>query len=348
MNNIFKKRNRNILMNNSKPKPKPRLKQNLNIKPNQKLKNKPLLKQQQSPQKPNPFPLKESYNSIIPLNVYQTWHSKTLPHNMNKFRNRLIRENPEFTFHLFDDEDCENFIKEHFHPIVFWTFQQLIPGAYKADLWRYCILYKFGGIYLDIKYYTINGFKLIAFTEHNHFCNDFNVTRDNGIITQKSGVYNALMVSVPENPIFLNCIHRIIYHVRNRFYGKNPLSPTGPQLLKHFFNIQQRTNWKLFFLRGRNAIRYGPHFILEYYPNYRNEQIHNQKTKHYHVLWHNKNIYVKINKNLQLPPMIGLNNIIKRDIPLNSSLTQTILNKEEVEEVEEVEKVELENEESIN
>ena len=32
-----------------------------------------------------------------------------------------------------------------------WAYQQLgaISGAFKADIWRYCVLYTFGGMYID-------------------------------------------------------------------------------------------------------------------------------------------------------------------------------------------------------
>ena len=28
-----------------------------------------------------------------------------------------------------------------------WCFDRLIPGAFKADLWRYCVMYITGGIF---------------------------------------------------------------------------------------------------------------------------------------------------------------------------------------------------------
>ena len=55
-----------------------------------------------------------------------------------------------------------DFIKNNYPVDVLEAFNKLIPGAYKADLWRYCVLYKLGGIYLDIKYSCVNNFKLIA------------------------------------------------------------------------------------------------------------------------------------------------------------------------------------------
>ena len=51
---------------------------------------------------------------------------------------------------IFDKKDREFFIKENFDKTVLKAYNSIIPGGFKADLWRYCILYKYGGIYVDL------------------------------------------------------------------------------------------------------------------------------------------------------------------------------------------------------
>ena len=63
-----------------------------------------------------PYPLKSYYNNIIPLNIYQTWHTKNLPPLMKKSVDLIKRNNPSFSYYLFDDNDCVEFIK-----IIFLT-----------------------------------------------------------------------------------------------------------------------------------------------------------------------------------------------------------------------------------
>jgi mannosyltransferase OCH1-like enzyme len=240
------------------------------------------------------FPLKESYNSIIPLDIYQTWSSKELPPKMKNFRDQMIQENPEFTFHLYDDEDCEKFIQEYFHPLVLWAYQSLKPGAYKADLWRYCILFIKGGIYVDIKYRPINGFHFIALSEKNHFVKDFSFIKKKEIAAKNGGIYNALLISTPHNPIFQKCIQSIVINVKNRFYGVNPLSPSGPLLLKHMISEDEKKKIQMQFHRIKEIILYQGIPILQYYPDYRKEQKRTNPHNHYHELWTNKDIYKKI------------------------------------------------------
>jgi hypothetical protein len=65
---------------------------------------------------------------------------------------RLRAHNPHLSFHFFSDTACRDFLRDHFGSEVTAAFDSLRPGAYKADLWRYCVLYRLGGAYLDVKY----------------------------------------------------------------------------------------------------------------------------------------------------------------------------------------------------
>jgi mannosyltransferase OCH1-like enzyme len=44
---------------------------------------------------------------------------------------------------------CDNFIKNNFDEKTYIAYTMLPMGVMKADLWRYCIIYKYGGIYAD-------------------------------------------------------------------------------------------------------------------------------------------------------------------------------------------------------
>lgn len=176
------------------------------------------------------YPNKQTYNSVIPLNIFQTWHTKNLPPQMQETVNYIKENNPSFKHYLYDDNDCYDFIKYNFSPIVLNTFNSLVPGAYKADLWRYCILYKFGGIYLDIKYSPVQNFNFLNLTEKEYWVLDAN----------GKDIYNALIVCKPSNPILLKLINQIVINVKTRFYGVSPLSPTGPNLVGKFFSNSEK------------------------------------------------------------------------------------------------------------
>ena len=225
------------------------------------------------------------YKPVIPLNIYQTWHTKNLPNSMKSAVNKIINTNPEFNYYLFDDDDCRNFIKLNFDARVLHAFDSLIPGAYKADLWRYCVLYKNGGIYLDIKYEPFNGFKFINLTENEHWVLDMD----------KIGIYNALMVCKPNNEILLKAINKVVDNVKNRFYGLSTLEPTGPLMLAQFFTQNDKNNFDMYhdiYISVVNRfIFFNGYIILKSYKTYLNEFNKTTKVSHYSNLWENRNIY---------------------------------------------------------
>jgi mannosyltransferase OCH1-like enzyme len=232
-----------------------------------------------------PYPIKPYYNSVIPLNIFQTWHTKTLPPLMFHAVNKIKMINPRFKYCLYDDNDSREFIKNNFPEDVLNAYDTLIPGAYKADLWRYCILYKEGGIYVDIKYKPINKFKFINLTESEHWVLD----------ADGHGIYNALIVSKPENSILFAAIRQIVENVKNRFYGSNCLDPTGPHLLARYFNQDQKNSFdmKHEFIHNFNNryVNFNNYAVLKSYNGYLEEHNNNKKVEHYGHLWNIRQIY---------------------------------------------------------
>ena len=133
-------------------------------------------------------------------------------------------------------KDCRGFINDNFNVDVLYSYDTLVPGAFKADLWGYCILYKLGGVYLDIKYKWINGFKLIALTTDEHFVRDRCVE----VVLNRLAIYNALMICKPGNEILLKCINRVVENVRNRFYDTSALDITGPIMMVYIFTLFEK------------------------------------------------------------------------------------------------------------
>jgi len=225
------------------------------------------------------------YNSIIPLKIYQTWHTKNLPENMKNSVDRLKRLHPRFEYFLFDDTDCRNFIANNFSVDVLNAFDSLVPGAYKADLWRYCVLYINGGIYLDIKYNCINSFRFIELTEKEHWVFDIN----------GSDVYNALIACLPKNEILLKCINQVVDNVKNKYYGNSCVDPTGPGMVSKFLTGEDRKKIELQHMwikrTGEKFILYNDIAVLRMYDGYYNEQFRNLKVNHYTALWAYRQVY---------------------------------------------------------
>jgi mannosyltransferase OCH1-like enzyme len=239
--------------------------------------------------------LKNNENfGAIPLNLFQTWNTLNLPPKMKENVELLKKQNPEFKYYLYDDNMCREFIKTNFDKSVLYTFDKLKPGAYKADLFRYCILYINGGIYLDIKFRCVPNFKLIYLTNTEYFVRDHNIS--NGT----NGVYQALLICYPYNNILLKCINEIVENVKNNYWNynnndiSNSLAITGPLLMSKYFYQSEINNFVLSFDILRNHINYKNFHILEIYKEYRQEQ-GLSNNNYYSKLYMERDIYNYIN-----------------------------------------------------
>ena len=90
----------------------------------------------------------------ISRHIFQTYRAKTgLPHEIELNIKHLKRLNPEYQYHLFDDDDIKAFILEHYGEVIWGYYLRIAPiyGAARADFFRYLLVYQMGGVYLDIK-----------------------------------------------------------------------------------------------------------------------------------------------------------------------------------------------------
>lgn len=239
--------------------------------------------------------------------IFQTWHTKDLPPLMKK-NNELFKEmNPEFQYVLFDDDGCRQFIETHFDQSVLTTYDSLIPGAFKSDLWRYCVLYICGGIYLDIKYSCVGDFRMIdLFKEIENDPNkSFIVTE-----TDPKYAYTGFLVSQKGNPLYKKCIEQIVENVKNKYYGNSPMAPTGPELFGQLLCNDDKSKSILFYYddyflkenENEKRLKYRKQGfiknlltgenILCHYLEYRIEQQKYSKTPYWMNLWAERKIYI--------------------------------------------------------
>lgn len=220
----------------------------------------------------------------IPLHIYQVWHdSKDMPSSVKDSIQQIKQQNPEFQHHLYDEPMCRNFIKENFPKNVLHAYDSIIPHAYKADLWRYCILYKKGGIYLDSKYYGVEKFKLIQLTGKEYFCK--------GVSNTFYSIYNAILICKPRNPILAQAIKKVVEHVETRYYGSVPWC-IGPLMLRSFFTDRSFDALELsldYVNKVKRYISYQGHRILKYNESYQKEKA--QRSEHWTKYWETRQLY---------------------------------------------------------
>jgi len=162
-----------------------------------------------------------SFESTIPRKVFMTWTTRELPPDMYKTILNNSKENPEFDFYIYSEDECAEFISSNFDIEVVNTYKSLKPSAYKSDFWRYCVVYIHGGIYLDVKFKCMVPLNDIIKQNKTMYVKDL----------VDNNVANGVLIAQPREPIFYKCIYKIVENVKAKFYGVCSLHPTGPRLI---------------------------------------------------------------------------------------------------------------------
>ncbi len=153
--------------------------------------------------------------------------------NLNKFAF-------DYKITYYSDQECFDFIELHFNIEIANIFSQLSTGAHKADLFRYCIIYILGGIYLDIKV-----------VPYKNFNNIFDHNRSNLMYTvldkKNKGIFQGIIASYPKNQFFKELIDDFLNLDPAYFNIKMTLSnPKYYYFCTRFFNnIQKKINSKV-------------------------------------------------------------------------------------------------------
>lgn len=130
--------------------------------------------------------------------------------------------NPNYEHKLYSGNDCEDYIKRHFDDKILDTYLALKPYSYRADLFRFLVLYNEGGWYSDSKQVCYNPIDKLQQGK------DFVVSIDAPI--NPNCLFTAFFGSIPGHPILKKCIDMIVFNVEHEHYGHDCLYVTGPGL----------------------------------------------------------------------------------------------------------------------
>lgn len=144
---------------------------------------------------------------------------------ISKRSQKLQKLYQECDYKVYTNSTLEDLIKKNFDSDVYEAYNNLVPYTFKADLGRFCILYLIGGWYFDI---GINLMKKIKIDEDI----DLFFFRDLDTKFCLSPVVSGIIFTKEKrNPIFFECIKKIVENVKNKFYGQSSLDVSGPNLL---------------------------------------------------------------------------------------------------------------------
>ncbi len=225
----------------------------------------------------------------VPCNVLQYWHTRKVMPGMYNTVIENAKNNPEFKFYIFNEENSIPFLQEHFGQDAVDAFNKLKPHAYKADLVRLCSAYVYGGVYMDMKFKTVKPLKEYTSLNETMFA------KNDG----EDKVFNGFYIVKKKEPIVKKCIDKIIKDIQTNTYGIDPHWPTGPgaigavmkdenytvpNTIIHFELVE--TNKHAIVDKTKNR-----EVIIVQYPTYRDDQAKNGTQSYYWQLWHDKNIF---------------------------------------------------------
>lgn len=147
----------------------------------------------------------------------------------------MLRMNPDYEYRFYNDNDIENFIQSEFSKNVFDQYSKLTIGAAKADFFRYAILLKKGGIYVDIDS-QIKG-KLDQWILPN----------DSAIITEEGNpdlYVQWALIFEKGHPFLEKTISLILDNIRSNRYPHDVHKMTGPSVYTKAINncIEQNSS----------------------------------------------------------------------------------------------------------
>ncbi len=157
----------------------------------------------------------------IPKVIHQTFKTSALPFITRRHIKNFRKKNPEYQYEFYDDERINSFFRKEFEPHVYSCYKKLNIGAAKADMFRYAILFKKGGVYLDID------------SGINDALDSFILPGDNAIITHEGhpGMYAqwALIYSAG-HPFLKRTLEKVVENISLKKYPDNVHRTTGPSV----------------------------------------------------------------------------------------------------------------------
>ena len=177
-----------------------------------------------------PVPVEEGIPAIVIRTGERSWSD--LDPSVRRMYAKFEQDNPGWRTVYFSGKRCRKFVLDHFGRRTCEAYDKLVPGAFRADLFRYCAVYVLGGVYADFTFQflkPIDGSMLDRSADSLLLVND----RFFGPLRQ---LYNALFAARPRHPFLKSCVDIAVRNIESELYGENTLAITGPLMFRRAFD----------------------------------------------------------------------------------------------------------------
>ena len=166
------------------------------------------------------------FNNSESLNVYQIWiQDQYVSDNMYKSIQTIFDYNPNINYTLWTNDKIITLINEdtEFENLLN-AYKTIKPYAFKSDLFRLYVLYKNGGVYIDIDFICKHNIYELCNNKELVLCKDIG----------NNAIYNGFIFSKKGNLFLKYCIEECIKNIMNKKMDGD-LSITGPVCIGNSF-----------------------------------------------------------------------------------------------------------------
>ncbi len=165
-------------------------------------------------EKYNPSHITPQKTSRIPKIIHQIWLGSQLPEKFKKWQASWKAHHPDWEYKLWTDADVDSFNIQNKD-----AFDNARNFGQKTSIWRYEILNRYGGLYVDVDFECVKSFDVL------HHCYDFYTGIENGLYCILG---NAVIAAVPGHPILQHCMNNIRIRWMKGNEGFATIRETGP------------------------------------------------------------------------------------------------------------------------
>jgi mannosyltransferase OCH1-like enzyme len=97
---------------------------------------------------------------MIPKIIHQTYKSTELPPVYRQCQESVLKLHPDFEYRFYTDADMDRIVREE-APEYYKAFSALPRMIMKIDMFRYFLMYLYGGLYVDMDYMMLRRFDLL-------------------------------------------------------------------------------------------------------------------------------------------------------------------------------------------
>ena len=197
----------------------------------------------------------------IPKIIHKTYPTKNINSDIQNNINNLKRLNPGYKYILYDDDDIIDFIKNNYSQHILNTYNSINPeyGPARADYFRYLLMYKKGGIYLDIKSGCDRPFDSIIKKDDEFILTHWGCdpSKHRGCIIREKDLNNEYgeycnwnIIIKRNHPLMKKIIDQVTYNINNYDIKKNGVGKdsviflTGPVAYSKVI-LKNQNNYKL-------------------------------------------------------------------------------------------------------